>query len=556
MLSIGVLSTLCFAGEPPVENGMSAAKRARLKAVARQRRVIFNTDTADLAYPQGGTVEGFLPIRLEPLVGTQVDAVVWSVLGVCGDAPVYDSKVQPIFGDAHGAAQPAFPEYVPNIKRLVEAGDCPLRVVTDFAHRNGIEAWAGLRMNDCHDSFIAGMQTKWKQSHPELLVDGTGISRSRREHQMALYHTAQDFSHREVRDRKFEIIEEIAERYDIDAFQFNFIRHPVFFGRTMRGLPVRREELEIMTSLMRRIRRCTDDAAARRGRPILLAAIVPDNLQSGVDLGLDVRTWVKEDLVDILIPGLGYAPFSMPVAEFTELAGPYGVPVFPCINRVVPWTGGAETDGLLIEGFRAVATNWYRAGADGVFFWNLASPFERLRGRKLIDTRRTYYACLAEIGEAKTLVGKDKLFCVDNPVHSPFGLDVGPYHHVSSTPPLPVTLTLERPQSVPLLVGDHLAAAGESGTIAKLQLELHLTGPVDKDSLVMQINGKGLTGGELATSDAENSEFELTYTPDPSLFRLGENILTASLGKATHEGPPVVLRGLKLLVRYESGEGR
>ena len=48
------------------------------------------------------TPEGFLRHRSAPLAGTHVDTISWSVLGSWADAPVYDSKVQPFYGDAHG----------------------------------------------------------------------------------------------------------------------------------------------------------------------------------------------------------------------------------------------------------------------------------------------------------------------------------------------------------------------------------------------------------------------------------------------------------------------
>jgi hypothetical protein len=523
--------------------GWSAAKRARLKAASRQRRVIFNDDAEDLAYPSGGTVEGFLASRLRPLIGTHVDTISWNV--TYGDAPVYDSKAQPIGGEAQGpVTQPGYSRNVaPNLKKLIDAGHCPFRLVVDFAHENGMECFVCLRMNDCHDSFMVGWKTLWKQQHPEWLVDSEGIPPDRFKHRFGLYVSAQDFTHQAVRDRKFEIAEELAARYDMEGIELNFMRHPVFFSRTMRGLPVTAGEREIMTSLMRRIRRCTDAAAARRGRPLLIAAVVPDDLAKAMNIGLDVKTWVQQDLVDILIPGLGYAPFSVPVAEFVKLARPCGVLVYPCINRVAPWKVSEE---LLTEGFFGVATNWYRAGANGIFFWNLATPFLHLSGEKLMDTRRKYYACLTDIGDPAALVGKDKLFCADDPV-------VRDYAHATSAPPLPVALRADKAQRVPLNVGDDLAAAGKAGAIAELQLTLSFKGPVDADTLLLRLNGRRLTGGELIAVDANKSEYEMTHMPDASAFRWGSNSIEASIAEEAGPARPVVFQGARLLVRYGSG---
>ena len=278
--------------------GGSQAKRGRQKAVERQRRVIFNDDMYELNRKWSNTAEGLLKGRLKPLVGTHVDTISFSVIEA--DAPVYNSKVQPIYGDAHGGPPPYWPNITANIKALAKAGQCPIQIVTDFAHENGMESWAHVRMNDTHDSFIKGWLSNWKNEHREFWVKSPDDSGTKDQHPLGLYKSALDFTHKEVRDRKCEIIEEVSERYDIDAFELNYIRHPVLFSNTMRGRPVTAEEVQIMTDLHRRM---TDEAAAKRGRPILLAVRVPDSLKLAMNIGLDVKTWVKEDLVDIVTDG-------------------------------------------------------------------------------------------------------------------------------------------------------------------------------------------------------------------------------------------------------------
>ena len=129
-----------------------------------------------------------------------------------------------------------------------------------------MEAFASIRMNDVHDSFMGpNAMTVWKLTHQELLVDTRGTLP-----EFELYTTAQDFSHRAVRDRKLEIIAEICDRYDVDGFELDYIRHPVLFSRRLRGEPCTPDEIEIITSLMQEIRGLTDAAAARRGRPLLM----------------------------------------------------------------------------------------------------------------------------------------------------------------------------------------------------------------------------------------------------------------------------------------------
>ena len=335
----------------------SETKRARVDEAQRPRRVIFNDDTHELALEDANTPEGFLAHRIAPLAETQVGTISWSVL--CGqfDAPAYDSKVQPIYGDAQGAPVKYWHKVTENVKTLAQEYRCPLHLVCDFAHGHDMEAFASVRMNDVHDSFMdANAMTVWKRTHPEFMVDTRGTLP-----EFELYTTAQDFSHEPVRQRKLEIIEEICQRYDVDGFELDYIRHPVLFSRRMRGEPCTVDEIGIITSMMREIRSLTDAAAERRGRPLLIAVRVPDTFTTSLDNGMDVAAWLEQDLIDILIIGGGYAPWSLPVETWVEAAQPHGVPVYPCVNM------GKESLPLV----RGLASNWYRAGVDGLYFWNL-----------------------------------------------------------------------------------------------------------------------------------------------------------------------------------------
>ena len=209
VLLLGFVCALFTDSQAAENSGPSRVERARKQAVANRRRVIFNCDAGRLWMKGTGTPEGFLAPRIKPLVGTHVDTIFLDIISAEG--PVYDSKVQPIYGIAQGR------DALPNLKALIEAGHCPLRIVTDFAHHNGMEAFASIRMNDVHDSFIEANLATWKKEHPEMLVDKTGSLPT-----MQLYVTAMDFAHQAVRDRRFEIIEEVCGRYDVDGIDFRW----------------------------------------------------------------------------------------------------------------------------------------------------------------------------------------------------------------------------------------------------------------------------------------------------------------------------------------------
>ena len=538
IVGLFVLQTALAAETRP--DSIDEMRPARQKALLKQRRVFFNDDTYELSRDDANTPEGYLKRRLKPLVGTQVDVISWSVLGGWADAPVYDSKVQPIYGDAHGGPPPYWTKVTKNVKALIAGGRCPLQITIDFAHDNQMELFASIRMNDCHDSFIPGGQTLWKKAHPEFLVDRGAVPKDKDAHPLGLYVTAQDFTHREVRDRKIEIIEEVCARYDIDGIDLNYPRHAVLFSSTMRGEAVSAEEVAIMTRMTRRIRKITDKHGARRGRPILVAAIVPDNLHESKRIGLDVKTWIEEDLIDIVVPGLGYAPFSVPVEEFTEIAGRHGVRVYPCINRKAP---NRIEDAHISEGFRGAAANWYRAGADGVFYWNLATPIEYKDGAEMIAIRNRYYDALDEVGDPKTLRERDKLFCLTHWV-----LDY--YEHITSDAELPVELKPQTVQRLDLSVADDVGAASKAGTLSNLRLDLRMNSPLAATDIRVTINGDEVTKKTVVPIE-KNGDTVIECQPTATSFRQGKNALEITLLRRVQK--QVDLKRLYLFVRYDGG---
>ena len=524
----------------------SDAKRARVEAAARRRRIIFNDDSHELSHEGAGTVEGFLAPRLAALAGTQVDTIAWSVLAGAGDAPSFDSRIQPVIGDAQDSPPPMDSLYCLNLRALLDAGHCPLQTVVDFVHGHGMEAFASVRMNDAHDSFRENLQTRWKLQHPELLVDTTDTLP-----EFELYVTAQDFTHEGVRRRKFEIIEEICQRYDVDGFELDYIRHPVLFSRRLWGEPCTPDEVEVVTGLMRRIREITDGAAARRGRPILIATRTPDSFARCLDNGMDTQAWLDEDLVDILIAGGGYAPFSLMPEEFVAAARPHGVPVYPCINM---GPANALAGGFFVEAARGLAAKWYRTGADGVYFWNLdyllGSPFQSKNGADLEQARRQYFGCLNEVGDLASLEKKDKLYCVDSAAAE---RPLRYYAHVSNSCPLPLeskhgTLRTGVIGRLPLVVGDEI----EARRPALATLTVEFDDAAWREVLLFRLNGEELRDGKFAAASGGQEGGTLSYAVSVPPLKSGRNFIEVAARHVEIPESPVKITGARLRIEYGS----
>ena len=493
-----------------------------------KRRIIFNGDSAVLMHPGASTVEGFLAPRLEALPGTPVTTISWSILA--GDAPSYDSRVQAIYGDGQQSDRPDYMNtYAANLKALVDAGTCPLKIVTDFAHEHGMEAFASLRMNDVHDSFVEGHLSRWKLDHREFLVSTRGLQTAIAEPAFPgsrvanLYATALDFTHPVVRDRKFEIIQEVCLRYDLDGVELDFIRHPVLFKSIFEGETITPEQISLMTSFIRRIRQRMDEIGKERGRPFLLAVRTPDDLDLSLGIGLDLETWMREGLVDMLFLGGGYAHFSLPVAKMAKAAHAYGVPLYPCINNP-----GQLMDGKGLEMTRALATKWYAEGADGIYFWNLTAPWEQIRDEaRWRALRKRVYACLDGIDDPKALEGEEKIYSAAEEVWFP-------YAFISSDGVLPARLEPDGRTRVPIVIGDDVSRLEQEGRLESAELTLHLEGSLSgPDQLIGSINGQPQTGGRLLPLVAETDPSRVAFSLADGTLSQGENLVEVSLGESS-----------------------
>jgi hypothetical protein len=517
-------------------------KQARLKA-ANKRRVIFNDDGCDLGrIVENYSAENVVKERHAPFVGTDITTVSFSIIE--GEAPLYKSKVQPVFGPAHFSSSNVFlPEIAANIQTLMEKGQCPLQIMLDFDHKNNIELFASLRMNDCHDRFQGGWLAKWKINNPHLLVDNTVVAPD-----MELFVTSLDFTHQQVRDRKIEVIEEVAENYNIDGFEFDYIRHSVLFSRTIQGLPVTKEEVEIINNFMRRIRKLTDKIGVKRGRPILLAVRVPDTFELCLNVGMDVKTWIKEDLIDILIAGGSYSPCSLPVEKIVDFTRKYKVPVYPANNF---GSVRAIAPKNFLETTRGLASNWYKAGAEGVYLFNLATEFDQKYGQKLIEIRNKQYKCLDEIGDPAKLIGKNKIFGVDIKKVRSFSY----YKFISSPPPLPISLRgpvrYGLLRHIPITIGDDIDEAKEKGFSAKATLIVKANGLVTKNMFDFIFNGQPLKNKQFIALDEKKQEYKFQIEITPSKLRVGKNYLAVWAKYKPKTPKPVEIYSIIIKLEYE-----
>ena len=533
----------------------------RKQARWRKRRIIYNNDGDDAVCvrtgaelehdsaegltvrTEGELIDDFLNARNTPLIGSQVDSN-WYCSCMAGLTFSHQTKL----GGFYGREMP--------LELVEKYGRDTLQIHTDFSHEHDMEVFWSLRMNDSHDATPPG-ERRWnyglssfKRDHPEFLMGESADDSG--------HWTSLDFGFPEVREHVLSIIAEVARNYDVDGMEMDFFRHYPYFRPTLEMQPVEQDHLDMMSDLVRRVRKLADEVGAQRGRPFLVAARTPFKIADSRFIGVDLEQWLEEDLLDLLIPGGGSEScMSESFAEIVALGHRHDLPVYPCIDWAFwnYWTFlgvskgrhrtlrewyetlyGGQLDRLgkpsyipvLNEwegtrpAWRAAAMNLFNAGADGIYVFNpgLGKP-----------------EVWREIGDPETMVGKDKLFGIDT-----FSGDssFGQAHEV------------EIPQGEPL--GRHFQVGEDprSSDISELRFRLHLWDLSAEDDLSVKLNGAALNDlapGEEQQAGSTSRWLECRLQPEQ--VRRGENQVTLCLERRDESAQTsVMLDSVQLSVRY------
>ena len=522
LLCVSLLSIVVpVSADGPVNSGISGLPN-RDAAVHRRRRIIFNDDNGVIGREGVDTVEEYLDQRLSYVPDSHVDSI-WLSIMTRAEGLLYDARV------GEPAGKHLSPESViltssgkdhysktfattwNNLRSLFDAGTDTLRATVEFGHRHDKEVFASIRMNQVADSWTGDFFTGWKRARPECCLGVKG-EYPKSDHRR-LYWSALDYEQKPVRDLRVGMINDICTRYDVDGIELDFWRWPPLFRPSLDNQPVEPRHVEIMTDLFRRMRRRMLEIELERDRPLLLAARVFDTEELNLRMGLDVRTYLKEGLIDILVVGGDYNYYSVPAKFWSALAHKHGVPFYPCTYR----SRGDEQD-------RAFAS-WYRSqGADGIYTFNFKQPKDVLS--------------LRDIGDPELIARTDKHYSMNASATS------SARKHVTAPGLVPVTLVPGVSKRA-LLVGDNVEQAQVDGLLKELRLRLTLeSGASADDGTAFLLNGETLENGSWNENQVE---FLLTAPP----LKQGVN----SLGVVFAEGASrdvIEVAGVDLYVRYRS----
>lgn len=361
-------------------------KARRTESKNKDRGIIYNNDGNDVyvTYPEypgdypitdaniatlkgGKADETFLKARTTGLANTQVSSVFYCT-GVLNSYTHISQEMEKIVGIDTRKRDWSYllPEY--GYKDTLET-------MVDYVHDNDREIFWSIRMNDTHDySYEEDELDSWKQANLDKIV-------CRRIDSMFMLYGARrwssvDYTHTESRQKIYDIIKDTITRYDVDGIELDLTRHMVYFKEVTLGYDVYPENIERMNELIRMIRALTEKYSMERGKPILLSICVPDSLGLCKAIGLDVETWIKEDLIDIAAIGAhGSACQSWAdgIGEYNAITDKYGLEAFPVYAEIDP-TAYVDASGNTAKNYDYnEALDALRSGAKGIYMYNYFS---------------------------------------------------------------------------------------------------------------------------------------------------------------------------------------
>lgn len=358
------------------------------------RRVIAYND--GLSFLGRGDFFGEEELRemIDPYRYSDIDSLYW---GLLGDVNPFPTK------HGHLASGPT----VEGIDALTARGINSLKTAMDYAKHIGINFYVYQRMGACEDPFPGDVWTSpWTKAHPQYrCVDSKGVPTNRL-----------SYAYEAVRRHQIDLLVEILG-WGADGVDLNFMRGPMFvyyeepliegfkkeFGQDPRELDEWDHQwLKYrqwpLTSLLRELREELDKLGDKMGRRLAISAVTFPNVLGNLYWGLDLETWVKEGLVDRLVPfGSVRGMTEVDLAYFSEITRGTQTTFWPFLPAYI--------QELSFHDLRRTALSYYDMGARGVAMWDLtASQSSNLRGAFLLRIGH-----LEELREALAAGKKEEL---------------------------------------------------------------------------------------------------------------------------------------------------
>ena len=354
---------------------------------------------------------------------------------------------------------------VSRYRRLIADGIEPIEVYAERCHQRDMKFLACLRMNDRHQIYTDN-PCRFLKERPELRMQPWG---------------GMDYGHPQVQDYVAAHIKELAEDYDVDGIELDWMRWVKMFSH---DVPVD-QRTSVLNDFHRRVRAMLEEIGRKKGRKLLLSVRVPATLAECGPHGYDVVTYCREGLVDILCPtDFILNDPHLPVEQFSELTKGTGILLMPTLHAPAGWnTGWSSTDNL-----RSLAHSYYAQGADGISVYNWFTPCEYNRPEN--------FQALEEVSDPETLDRLPRAYLF-NPMWGESAVHLAEGKHVlqpSQTDrvfPYFARVTRACPgkrEAFPIFIKEDLGKVD-------IRLRLKLEDLTNDDEVVIDVNGRPLDLG-------------------------------------------------------------
>ena len=483
--------------------------------------------------------------NIAPFEGKGFASLVWGTGPGC--TFTHRTKVGEVFGEDVSEEEwktlmrPGDRNVRDNIMGFITQDVDPQGLMANLAHRHGLKLYSRLEMNHGYPQSEKWMwlafMGKFEKEHPEFLIPGTPNV---------------DFKHKEVRDHKLSVLRELAAS-GVDGIVVDLAVYPPFFEKPAP---------EIMNGFMRDVRRMLDEEGARQGKRLTLQVSLP--AQHCDEFGLDWRAWMREGLVDVIVPTSvpqreNRYEFDVRLEEFLQQRDTYGGKVYGSIDQSLRIFNRDEApDGVRRHSrgkgapeICAQILKYMREGADGVIFNEAVN-------RRFVRQP----AFFSGLGDPKNVEFADKNYLADPfdslPVVNPAKAAIRDDYHTMSM--------LSR-----IRVADDIAAAKAKGLSCQASLVLNCRRLNPGERLVVYLNGvqvatlEGGSDGEEAVASGfglPRGDSDLTV-PDwwkrgmrtlpfpPETLWLGENIVRVSYFTSNPKTqPPFQILWPEIQLRY------
>ncbi len=477
---------------------------------------------------------------VDELLGTPVQAIMFC-LGD-GRTVLHDTKV----GEVWGHNLKKWPHLIflrahRNAVQLITSGHDPLQIVCDRAHAHGMLLYPTLLVQQGRGP--RGQDTRCSDfwfDNPQLTIGAHG---DLDESQPAFY--CMDFMHDQVRAERFALIQETLDRYPVDGFelQLNYTMHYFHPSQVKAGR-------KVMTDWVRQIHK----ALKKSGRQRELVIRIPASITGCLACGLDVRAWLSEGIVDVLVgQAFGEPELHDPMTDFRPLlkaAKGTSCRVHAALHSHVDSDRRGEANTQMV---RAAACNYWNQGVDGLYLahWFGSWPYES-----------TFYEQLRELPFPEVMAPRDKHYFVPTTTKRYERPPLEP----GLTMQLPVNLVVNKPTEVSFTISDDLARWHRAGRVHEVLFRVRVMGTTERDRLAFALNGKALPDALLrrinqmyrmsAPRYRVGSGYWFVYRLDKAHWpRKGANTLRVTLQRRDSQAAvQITLRDVEVEIKYLLGK--